>query len=173
MAVCANVLYSTALIISRKIRVADGLNLGLVPIRPEHLDTGLVADNAHATSLTLSYPSEVDNGERQRLLEALRKCQHHMFRSLSMPTLPGALMEDLEIDTRQSLVGILSSGLPLPKSPSIQFEEAQKGLRRDVADGEREERGWWTLRFHQVLRELQREEHPSFDTLYPPGGRGH
>ena len=135
-----------------------GLSLTLIPVGPEQLDTGLLADDTCVTPLTLCFPAGTSGGERQRLLDGLRKSQHHTFRSLSMPTLPGTLMEDLEIDTRQSLVGILSSGLPLPKSPSIQFEEAQKGLRRDVADGEREERGWWTLRFHQVLRELQREE---------------
>ncbi|PIL34361.1 hypothetical protein GSI_03136 [Ganoderma sinense ZZ0214-1] len=135
-----------------------GLSLTLIPVRLEQLDTGLLADDTRVAPITLCFPVGTSGGERQRLLDGLRKSQHHTFRSLSMPTLPGTLMEDLEIDTRQSLVGILSSGLPLPKSPSIQFEEAQKGLRRDVADGEREERGWWTLRFHQVLRELQREE---------------
>ena len=135
-----------------------GLSLALIPVRSEQLDTGLIGDGTRVTAVTLCLPAGTSGGERQRLLDGLRKSQHHTFRSLSMPTLPGTLMEDLEIDTRQSLVGILSSGLPLPKSPSIQFEEAQKGLRRDVADGEREERGWWTLRFHQVLRELQREE---------------
>ena len=108
--------------------------------------------------LSLSAGGDDDEGTaRQELYSALRKCRQHTVRSLSFPSLPGAMMEDGEIDTRQSLVGILSSGLPLPKSPSIQMDEASKGQRRDAIDGEREERGWWTLRFQQVLRELQRE----------------
>jgi hypothetical protein len=31
------------------------------------------------------------------------------------------------------------------------------GKRNDPKQQEREERGWWSLRFQQVLRELQRE----------------
>ena len=63
---------------------------------------------------------------------------------------------------------ILNTGLPLPKSPSLQLRDNQR-LRIDVskntegrdgsdADREREERGWWTLRFQQVLREMQRRD---------------
>lgn len=36
----------------------------------------------------------------------------------------------------------------------------EHGEKEDRAQGEREERGWWTLRFQQVLREFQREEVP-------------
>jgi hypothetical protein len=60
---------------------------------------------------------------------------------------------------------ILNTGLPLPKSPSLQLNNnARLTLARRVnsvgaggdVDKEREERGWWTLRFQQVLREMQR-----------------
>ena len=139
---------------------ANGLiALDLIPIGPEYLDSGLVGEDTPVVSITLTLPKTQNEDEAyEQLRSALRKCQQHTVRSLSFPAQPGSMMEDVEIDTRQSLVGILSSGLPLPKSPSIQFDEAAKGQRRDAVDGEREERGWWTLRFQQVLRELQREE---------------
>jgi len=50
-----------------------------------------------------------------------------------------------------SVSAILASGLPLPKSPSTQM--AEQGA--DPAQQEREARGWWTIRFQQVLREMQ------------------
>ncbi|KAI0755830.1 Dbl homology domain-containing protein [Fomes fomentarius] len=149
--------------LSRILDVQEGadniVSLDLVSISPDHLDTGFVGEDTSVVSITLALPAvDGDAATRQELVAALRKCHRHTIRSLSFPSLPGTMMEDVEIDTRQSLVGILSSGLPLPKSPSIQFDEAAKGERRDAIDGEREERGWWTLRFQQVLRELQREE---------------
>ncbi|EKM51245.1 uncharacterized protein PHACADRAFT_263285 [Phanerochaete carnosa HHB-10118-sp] len=63
---------------------------------------------------------------------------------------------------------ILHTGLPLPKSPSLQMRDNQRlgidvnestgGKGGNDADREREERGWWTLRFQQVLREVQRRD---------------
>jgi hypothetical protein len=63
---------------------------------------------------------------------------------------------ELEMDARCSLGSILASGLPLPKSPSFQKEEEAKGVVADAVQMEREERGWWSLRFQQVLHEIQR-----------------
>lgn len=136
------------------------MTLSLVSIRPEHLDSGLIAEDALVRSMTLALPATHGEGDHTAFLSALRKCQQHTARALSFPSQPGSMMDVGEIDTRHSLVGILASGLPLPKSPSIQLGEAVQGQRREVADGEREERGWWSLRFQQVLRELQREEVP-------------
>ena len=135
----------------------------------------MIAEGASISEFTLALPPSSGGGgggDTPALLEALRKCRQHTVRALSFPALQGDAMGDLEIDTRQSLAGILSAGLPLPKSPSIQQLEdgarahqprkaagAHLGAGAD-ADGEREERGWWTLRYQQVLRELQREEVP-------------
>lgn len=93
----------------------------------------------------------------------MQSCSNFTTRSLSFPSNsekylahgPGA---DLETDTKNSVLSILASGLPLPKSPSIQIEEAILGDAPNGAQQEREERGWWTLRFQQVLREMQRRE---------------
>ncbi|KAI0764172.1 hypothetical protein BD413DRAFT_680504 [Trametes elegans] len=143
--------------------IGDGqVKLKLIPIPPDQLDTGITVENTTPTSVTLSCPpSDASAADSVALLRALRKCHHHTVRGLSYPSLPAVITDDLELDTRQSLVGILSSGLPLPKSPSMQFQDgAQAQDGGDHTRGEREERGWWTLRFQQVLRELHRESVP-------------
>ncbi|KAH9895851.1 hypothetical protein C8Q73DRAFT_454762 [Cubamyces lactineus] len=160
--------------LSRILGVTDlgerSVGVNLVPIPLDQLDTGITVENTPPTTITLSIPpSEAPEANPPELLKALRKCHHHTVRGLSYPSLPAIITDDLELDTRQSLAGILSSGLPLPKSPSMQFEEAARdnGEVPGVPDGEdagtrgeREERGWWTLRFQQVLREMQRDEVP-------------
>ena len=62
---------------------------------------------------------------------------------------------NLNADTHSSVMSILASGLPMPKSPSLRIEE-QVATSRQVQ--EREERGWWTLRFYQVMSELRRRD---------------
>jgi serine/arginine repetitive matrix protein 2 len=64
---------------------------------------------------------------------------------------------DLETDTKNSVLAILASGLPFPKSPSIHIEEASQGKAANDQAMEREERGWWALRFQQIMREMQRQ----------------
>ncbi|KAF8829891.1 hypothetical protein HHX47_DHR2000034 [Lentinula edodes] len=60
----------------------------------------------------------------------------------------------LEQDRRRILESILDTGLPLPKSPSAQLiEDAMGRSSFDSTEMEREERGWWSLQFQQLLRE--------------------
>lgn len=60
----------------------------------------------------------------------------------------------LEQDRRRILESILETGLPLPKSPSAQLiEDAMGRSSLDSTEMEREERGWWSLQFQQLLRE--------------------
>jgi hypothetical protein len=85
------------------------------------------------------------------------------LRALSFPTQSGRYLIhgadlDVDCDIQKSVTSILASGLPLPKSPSIQLEETASGKQNDPKQQEREERGWWSLRFQQVSRELQRED---------------
>jgi len=82
---------------------------------------------------------------------------------------------DLALDTYQTIFSLLASGLPLPKSPSVQVmvrtdregervldvEDDKDAYRYDAEmerEREREERGWWSVRFRQVMRELQRRD---------------
>ncbi|KXN83255.1 hypothetical protein AN958_01660 [Leucoagaricus sp. SymC.cos] len=53
-------------------------------------------------------------------------------------------------DATQFLTSLLGSGLPLPKSPSGRFPKSSS-REGDASIQEREERGWWSFRFHQVM----------------------
>jgi hypothetical protein len=55
------------------------------------------------------------------------------------------------------LDALLSSGLPFPKSPSLQQQQEDFIGDGGCSRREREERGWWTVRFQQILRELLRK----------------
>jgi hypothetical protein len=148
--------------------------LDLLPIEPSELDTGVIPDNSPVTTIHLAVQSfgssnkhpELDNdGVLQEWLSAFQQCFQFTLRSLSFPSPSGRYLVhgpnvDLEADTRESVMAILNSGLPIPKSPSIQMEDAQLGYPEDTRRQEREERGWWSLRFQQVLREMQRQEVP-------------
>ncbi|TFK22838.1 hypothetical protein FA15DRAFT_695454 [Coprinopsis marcescibilis] len=61
-------------------------------------------------------------------------------------------------DTWLAVSSLTASGLPMPKSPSGHLPDLRYG-REDAREREmeREERGWWTLRYHQVLGELRRQ----------------
>ncbi|OBZ73147.1 hypothetical protein A0H81_06916 [Grifola frondosa] len=142
-----------------------GVTLDLLPVGIDELDTGVIPEDAPVIQLSLSFPVAAEEDVRQRWLDALNKCRYYTLRSLSFPSHSGSYLAhgpnvDLELDTRQSVMAILSSGLPLPKSPSIQIAEVSMGQASDTTQQEREERGWWSLRFQQVLREMQRQDVP-------------
>ncbi|GJE93612.1 RhoGEF domain-containing protein [Phanerochaete sordida] len=145
--------------------------LSLLPLGQSDLQAGSIPEGSIAITATLSLPANPE--ERDVALQALRRCHAYTLCSLSFPSHAGTYLPhgpdvDLKEDTRQGVEAILLSGLPLPKSPSLQLRDNQR-LRIEVskntegrdgsdADREREERGWWTLRFQQVLREMQRRD---------------
>ncbi|KAG6826253.1 hypothetical protein H0H92_000561 [Tricholoma furcatifolium] len=88
----------------------------------------------------------------------LHRCQKFTMCSLSIPTRNHDPQLDAAFDKEQAVFSLLSSGLPLPKSPSAQIAGVRRGESTDDAMKEREERGWWSLRFQQVFRELQRQD---------------
>lgn len=107
-------------------------------------------------------PLEFDE-RKTKWLSMLQRCAQFTLRSLSFLSHSGRRLDhgpdvDLELDTHQSVLEIMASGLPLPKSPSVQLDEAVHGEYASARQQEREERGWWSLRFQQVLREMQRQE---------------
>lgn len=139
--------------------------LDLLPLNPSDLQTGVIPDgnSTEVAQLTLFVS---DRTARNKLASALRQCYAYTLRSLSFPThsghyLPHGPHVDLEHDTQQSVMAILNTGLPLPKSPSVQLSDMER-LRSastgNESDQEREERGWWALRFQQVLKEMQRQD---------------
>lgn len=137
----------------------------------DQLVSGVIPETTSVISVTLM-PSPDREDQWGDWLMAFRKCHQYTLCSLSFPSHSGTFLAhgrnvDLELDTHRSVRSILASGLPLPKSPSIQIDEVDSGLASDTTEQEREERGWWSLRFQQVLRELQRQETPLFSPLEP------
>ena len=145
----------------------------MLPMNVEELHSGIAFDTT-PTPLYLHLPRKQDisfSASRKRWWGALDQCFTFTLRSLSLPTNTGRYLvpgteNDPEAGVRQATVmSILASGLPLPKSPSVQLEEMETERRQDATLREREERGWWTLRFKQTLRELQQESLPRPELL--------
>ncbi|KAI0051283.1 hypothetical protein FA95DRAFT_309035 [Auriscalpium vulgare] len=151
----------------------DKIVLDLLPLDTVDLESGVVPDSTPVTSLTVTIPNLSSSGEtlkdaaladiRSKWMSAFRQCSQHTLRVLSFPSLSGkhhvrGPNVDWEEDSRQSVMSILASGLPLPKSPSVQIDEVVQGHAGDERQQEREERGWWSLRFQQVLREMLRND---------------
>jgi hypothetical protein len=135
------------------------------------LETGVLANSPEVVPLYLSVPDDAEshtsfpNPDKTRTnwLSVFRQCSQFTLRSLSFLSHSGRRLDhgsevDLELDTHQSVLAIMASGLPLPKSPSVQLEEVVLGESSSARQQEREERGWWSLRFQQVLREMQRRD---------------
>lgn len=120
-----------------------------MPRRPEHPSKAL--------------SNQDDDGTRQAWLSAFRKSLRWTLRSISDPTDSQSCtdfshLEHLKV-TQLTTDLMVASGLPLPKSPSLQIQDTyDSGRQQDVKTQEREERGWWSLRFQQVLMEFQRQE---------------
>lgn len=156
-------------VVLTRVCISDGsFILDIIPAGASGLHAGLSSAMAGVASLRLTLlhdPSAKDNLEAQRrrwLGHALQSAQSTM-RSLSCFSRAQGLTDltndvDLDHDTNQSVLAIMSSGLPLPKSPSVQLEDIVLGEPGNLRQQEREERGWWSLRFQQVLREIQRRE---------------
>ncbi|KAK7460497.1 Protein T2 [Stygiomarasmius scandens] len=148
------------------------LMLDVVPIGPD-LDQGALADNSVIKSLHFRLPDPRTSSSpkiptKQVWLSSFKRSVQSTLRTLSDPYFsrdclmgPNKLLEH---DRRRILNSILASGLPFPKSPSLQ--EASIAMRRNELDYdndsmrlEREERGWWSLRFKQVLQGLLHEDY--------------
>jgi hypothetical protein len=156
---------------------APSIVLDLLPVDADNLDTGVIPENSCTTTLRFDIQdcpvggeSDVSARARQQWMLAFERCFQFTLRSLSFPSHSGSHVVhgpnvDLELDTERSMLSILASGLPFPKSPSVQLDELvnpnpnpNEGSIRDAKRLEREERGWWSLRFQQVLREMQRQD---------------
>jgi hypothetical protein len=116
------------------------------------------------SSRTALAPLHVLDEARIKWLEAFQRCFQYTLRALSFPSINGRPLTDgshlnFDLNARKSVMSILSSGLPLPKSPSQQIiDEIEEGRKEDLVEQEREERGWWSMVFHQVMREMERND---------------
>ncbi|KAG8905674.1 hypothetical protein FRB99_008447 [Tulasnella sp. 403] len=114
------------------------------------------------TSRMALAPPHILEDARAKWLEAFERCFQHTLRSLCFPVKRkhDPIDEPLNFspDSGCSVMSMLSSGLPLPKSPSQQMIDSRRGTGGDGVEQERAERGWWSAQFHKVLRELERPD---------------
>ncbi|KAG2119448.1 Dbl homology domain-containing protein [Suillus clintonianus] len=159
--------------LSRILSVTDetdrrsSISLDIVPLTAEELERGYANSKGRVLTVSLSHGtsrSSVSEASMQCAvlkdwLVPLRQCCQHTLRSLSSPSAKGPLAHaSKESEISQSVLSILASGLPFPKSPSMQLHGVEQGQAGDAEQQEREERGWWSLRFHEVLREIRGQE---------------
>ena len=151
----------------------DILQVEAVPVELSELNKEGLLANAFLRSLEFSVPQASpmvcsdgtgkDVDPIQPWLSALTRSSRFYLRSLSFPSRHDAQNfvydSDEASDIRYTVSCLLSSGLPLPKSPSGQLSTDRMGsTETDSKTVEREERGWWSLRFQQVLGELRRRD---------------
>ncbi|KAL6297999.1 hypothetical protein BKA93DRAFT_754489 [Sparassis latifolia] len=144
--------------------------LDLFPMGIDQINSGGIPHSNQPVEMRLIIPPSTEDSEGL-WLKALDGTCRSTIHSISFPPLSGTTHGtnvDLELDTRQSVMAIMSSGLPMPKSPSMQLEHAA-AYKNEPTQQEREERGWWSLRFQQVLREMQRQDQ---NIIRPPDARG-
>lgn len=163
---------------------ADGImTLTVLPLDVFALDAPVELSQAPIEQLHLSAPdvgrAAAPAAGDEAWMAALVQCAHFSLLAISMPAPDTAgSMPGLDAGLRQRMRGYPSdvgsggytgtSGdavsarvdeFPLPKSPSTQIDETQRGRREDLRRDEREERGWWHTRFQQVLWEVQQQQY--------------
>lgn len=108
----------------------------------------------------------------QPWLDSIRQCCHAVLKKLTFIGCPQAegsstsfLGSDRQLDTYLVVSSLSASGLPIPRSPSGNLPETCHPVNDETpkfASDEREERGWWSVRYQQVFREFQRQDSLSF-----------
>ncbi|KAH7886686.1 hypothetical protein F5I97DRAFT_1028978 [Phlebopus sp. FC_14] len=160
--------------LSRVISVTDeidrrqSITVDLVPSTAEELDQGRLHPGGPVVTISFSYrPSRASVAEASagrvllsEWLPPLRKCCQHTLKSISSLTTKGFAFHDAtsDPDAQNPVLSILASGLPFPKSPSMQIEASEKGEASNSEQQEREERGWWSKRFHEVFIEMSKQD---------------
>lgn len=130
------------------------ISLDVLPLKAEDLNDGIKLDSCTIRQIRFKLPEkeQATNGTRESWLSAFRSCAKATQRLITIPGHRDRQLGDLV--SGSAMLSLLSSGLPLPKSPSMQQAEFHDGQPQDIAQLEREQRGWWSLRFHQVLQEF-------------------
>lgn len=148
--------------------------LDLVPVddvqlEGTHIDEDTLISTLVSTiriSVDLEHQGDANHEERRKKWAAsFEKCSHATTLSLEFP---------LRFDLHQGLAGFggmenfdankyqkaMGAELPPPKSPSMQIQAYNRRQRRrsDFAQGEKEERDWWSFRFKEVYLETQRDQ---------------
>lgn len=145
------------------------MSLEALVLEPEDLNKPLDFRASTFRVVDLVLPHLTGNSGSEVLqdwLLAFRQCSQTTLRKLTFIGIGhqdgGLLSEwsDRTMDTHLALASLVGSGLPIPRSPSGTFPdtlEESRDFRQGLGD-EREERGWWSLRYQQVFREFQRQD---------------
>lgn len=134
--------------------------LDLIPLNEELKMSSMRLTTVH-TRLLLQSETQGQGDKRlsaQRQIEQWRSAFHQSsqstLRSLSYPTVSDKMNYTKCQDPNHLMAPLLDAGLPVPKSPSIQVLDVKNGQQGDSMQQEREERGWWSVRFQQILQEM-------------------
>ncbi|KAL0576636.1 Protein T2 [Marasmius crinis-equi] len=135
---------------------SDVIAVDIIPIQETS-----VASALHLKTLYFAFPENTDVPSREAWTRGLRRSSKSTLAAMSNPSSNErqrgsvtALNEALDDHSSRILDTIAASGLPPPKSPSMQLD----GVEGDSVKLEREERGWWSVRFQQVLKVIRDEE---------------
>ena len=139
------------------------ITLDLAPLTVRALEEGYVQSTGSVVTISLSLHAQ--SGERtcaplSDWLAPLRRSCQYTYRTLSSLNTTHMLVDRAASATeaQKPVMSILAAGLPFPKSPSMQMDESERGMARNSEQQEREERGWWSKRFHEVFAELSAQE---------------
>jgi len=147
----------------------DLIPVGDVQLEETHFDEDTLMSTPVSTiqiSVDLEHQGDANHEERRKKwVSSFEKCSHTTTLSLEFP---------LRFDLHQGLAGFggmenfdankyqkaMGAELPPPKSPSMQIQAYNRRQRRrsDFAQGEREERDWWSFRFKEVYLETLRDQ---------------
>ena len=154
--------------VSRSLDRRACITLDLAPMTSRALEEGYVQSTGSVVTIALSLPHTQgarSSSERARAplgdwLAPLRRCCQYTHRGLSSLSPTHMLVDRAASATeaQKPVLSLIAAGLPLPKSPSMQMEESARGLASGSEQQEREERGWWSKRFHEVFAELSVQE---------------
>lgn len=141
------------------------ITLDLAPLAPRALEEGYVQSSGPVVTISLSLPhaQRGRSGVQQPLgdwLAPLRRCCQYTQGTLASLGTTHPLVDRAASATaaQKPVLSLLAAGLPFPKSPSMQIDESEQGLACNSEQQEREERGWWSKRFHEVFAELSTQE---------------
>lgn len=128
-----------------------------------------IAQESEVVTVCLKLPSESrstnidDIAQDQMWISALQRCQQATTSALKAPDRLGDYTVklssvDADLERQLSTRAIMATGLPMPKSPSVQLMEKPVNDEIDARQLEREERGGWSLRFRQVFQQMRRQD---------------
>ncbi|KAJ7117886.1 hypothetical protein C8R43DRAFT_1112682 [Mycena crocata] len=138
-------------------KISPLLVVDLIPLDIKSSSQSVVSQNVPLEVLHLRVPTLDSSTSTEELyrtcLAALQRSLNLTLRSISIPGACLVTPPSADLDWSSCSGGPMSQR-HLPKSPSL-IAEIRPGDSSGPTRQEREERGWWSSCFHQVLKEFQ------------------